>query len=65
MERMLEYIKGLNSINTDGVEPCINIYGDGNNVFREDIAKDNNEKKNVLKNAPQREEDFFVVPKTV
>lgn len=35
------------------------------NVFREDIAKKDIPRKEILKNAPEQSDGYFVVPKTV
>lgn len=65
MERMIEYIKKLSEVNTDGIEPLMYIFDDGENVFREDVITNENAKDELLENAPLKENDMFVVPKTV
>lgn len=65
MERMLEYIKKLSEINTDGVEPLTNVISNDVNVFREDIVNNNDMKEELLANAPEKYDGMFVVPKTV
>ena len=34
------------------------------NVFREDVVTNGDESENILRNAPARKDDMFVVPKT-
>ena len=64
MSRMLEYIDKLNELDTDGVEPMSHVFP-VNNVFREDIVTNGDDREGILKNAPERKEGAFVVPKTV
>lgn len=65
MERMLEYIRKLNEVNTDGVEPMVNVFDCENNVFREDEVVEADNRDEFLKESPTCEKEFFVVPKTV
>ena len=61
---MLEYIDKLNELDTDGVEPMSHVFP-VNNVFREDIVINGDDREEILKNAPERKDGAFVVPKTV
>lgn len=61
---ILEYIDTLNELNTDGVPPtthAINL----SNAFREDVPKTHPGSDKALANAPEKEDDCFVVPKIV
>ena len=64
MESMLDYVDKLNELDTDGVEPMSHVFP-VNNVFREDIVTNGDDREGILKNAPERKEGAFVVPKTV
>lgn len=64
MGRMLDYIDQLNELNTEGVEPLSHIFS-VNNVFREDIVENGDDRENLLSNAPEERNGAFVVPKTV
>ncbi|MCI8659085.1 MAG: Asp-tRNA(Asn)/Glu-tRNA(Gln) amidotransferase subunit GatC [Lachnospiraceae bacterium] len=64
MGRMLDYIDKLNELNTDGVEPMSHVFP-VNNVFREDVVIHGNDRENILKNAPEKKDGAFKVPKTV
>ena len=64
MERMLDYVDKLNELDTDGVEPMSHVFP-VNNVFREDIVTNGDDREEILKNAPERKDGAFVVPKTV
>ncbi len=62
LSAILGYVEKLNELNTDNVEPlahCLAI----SNVFRDDVAKESLGTQKTLANAPQRDGDFFKVPK--
>ena len=63
MSRMLDYIDMLNELDTEGVEPMSHIFP-LNNVFREDVVTNGDEREEILANAPEAKEGAFVVPKT-
>jgi aspartyl-tRNA(Asn)/glutamyl-tRNA(Gln) amidotransferase subunit C len=62
LNKILEYMDKLNSLNTDNVEP-LSYPVDGANVFRDDKVVDSIKREDALKNAPQRTDEFFKVPK--
>ena len=64
MGRMLDYIDKLNELDTDGVEPMSHVFP-VNNVFREDVVTNEDNREDILKNAPRQKEGAFKVPKTV
>ncbi len=64
MEKMLDYVDTLNELDTDGVEPMVNAFP-VQNVFREDVPSDTDGSVDTLQNAPEREDEYFVVPKTI
>jgi aspartyl-tRNA(Asn)/glutamyl-tRNA(Gln) amidotransferase subunit C len=65
MNKVLDYIDTLNEIpNLDTVEPLENI-NDTENVFREDISVNTLTREEALKNAPEKTENFFKVPKVL
>ncbi len=63
MGEMLQYIDKLNELDTDGIEPMSHVFS-VNNVFREDIVTNGDDRENILKNAPEKNEESFIVPKT-
>ena len=63
MGRMLDYIDKLNELDTTGVEPMSHVFP-VNNVFREDVVTNGDERERILSNAPQEKEGMFVVPRT-
>ena len=64
MERMLDYIDKLNELDTAGVEPMSHVFA-VNNVFREDVVVNGDDRDNMLANAPEKKEGQYKVPKTV
>lgn len=64
MSRMLDYIDKLNQLDTTQVEPMSHVFS-MNNVFREDVVTNGDDRDNILKNAPEQKEGAFKVPKTV
>ena len=64
MGSMLDYIDKLNELDTTGVEPISHVFP-VQNVFREDVVVNGDDRENILKNAPEEKDGSFVVPKTV
>lgn len=63
MANMLDYIDTLNELDTSGVEPMSHVFP-VNNVFREDVVTNGDDREEILANAPESKEGAFVVPKT-
>lgn len=63
MGKILDYIDKLNELDTSGVEPMSHVFP-VNNVFREDVVVNGDDRENILKNAPEEKDGAFVVPKT-
>ena len=64
MESMLDYIDKLNELDTSNVEPMSHVFP-VQNVFRDDVVTNGDNKEATLANAPLRKEDSFEVPKTI
>lgn len=64
MNRMLNFIDKLNELDTDKVEPLIYMTYE-QNVLREDEPVISVTQKEALKNAPQKDTDYFKVPKVI
>lgn len=62
--KILNWIEELNEVNTDNVEPLISV-NDTTLRLREDQITDGNYQEAVLTNAPDKEYDYFAVPKVV
>ncbi|RDU23748.1 Asp-tRNA(Asn)/Glu-tRNA(Gln) amidotransferase subunit GatC [Anaerosacchariphilus polymeriproducens] len=61
---MLDYFDKLNELDTTGVEPMSHVFPI-NNVFREDVIKNEDQREDILKNAPGVKDGMFKVPRTV
>jgi aspartyl-tRNA(Asn)/glutamyl-tRNA(Gln) amidotransferase subunit C len=61
---IIEYIKKLNELDTSGVEPTAHVLP-LHNVFREDIVQPSLPREMALQNAPERNEQFYRVPKII
>lgn len=62
LSAILDYVEKMNELDTENVEPlahCLPV----SNVFREDSVKESLGTENTLANAPQRDGEFFKVPK--
>lgn len=65
LNRVLELCEYLNKIDTNGVEPLV-FMTDEINRWREDELKENSiSKEQALKNAPEKNSDYFKVPKVI
>ena len=62
LSAILEYVEKMNELDTSDVEPlahCLPI----SNVFRADCVKESLGTEKTLANSPQRDGEFFKVPK--
>lgn len=64
MGSMLEYIDKLKELDTQGVEPMSHIF-QTQNVFREDVVTNGDDRNSILANAPGEKDGMFRVPRTV
>lgn len=62
--KILNWIEELNEVNTDNVEPLISV-NDTTLRLRDDEITDGGCQEAVLANAPDKEYDYFAVPKVV
>tara|TARA_B100000073_G_scaffold333715_1_gene325451 strand:- start:232 stop:522 length:291 start_codon:yes stop_codon:yes gene_type:complete len=61
LEKIIGFIDKLSEINTDGIEPLIYL-NDEVNVLRDDEIKTVVSQVEALKNAPDKDSDYFKVP---
>ena len=64
MASMLDYIDKLGELDTTGIEPMSHVFP-VEYVMREDIVTNGDGSRQTLANAPERNDDAFIVPKTV
>lgn len=62
--RILEYIEDLNELNTDDIEPTFHVL-ELSTPLREDKVLQFITSEEALQNAPEKVDDFFVVPKVI
>ena len=61
LEKMLAFVDKLNEIDTEGVDPLIYM-SEEVNVLREDKLTEATSQEDALKNAPEKDSDYFKVP---
>ena len=61
LNNILHFVEKLQQVDTEGVEPLIYMNEDLN-VLRDDVAEKTISKEEALKNAPQKDSDYFKVP---
>ena len=64
LNAIIVYMDVLNNVDTDGIEPMSHTFK-VKNVFREDEVKPSFDREELLKGAPKRDEEAFIVPKAV
>ena len=64
LSSILDWVEILNEVNTDNIEPLSNV--SRSKLYLRKDEKNNEDKSNeVLSNAPEKLENYFVVPKVV
>ena len=61
---IITYMDTLNDLDTGGIEPMSHVFA-VKNVFRRDEVEPSFDREALLENAPERDEESFLVPKTV
>ena len=61
---IMRFIENLNKLNTDKIEPLTSIINASLNSRKDDV-KDGKIRDQILKNSPEKNEEFFVVPKVI
>jgi aspartyl-tRNA(Asn)/glutamyl-tRNA(Gln) amidotransferase subunit C len=64
LEKMIGFIDKLNELDTSGVAPLLHM-SNNVNIFRNDTVNGEISRKDVFKNAPLHDEEFFKVPKVI
>lgn len=64
LSNILGYMENLKELDTNHVEPMSHVFPI-KNVFREDIITNQDDRENLLTNAPEHKDGCFKVPKTV
>ena len=64
LNSIFEFIEKLNELKTDNVKPLTSI-AETTLKFRSDEIKSKNIREQIIKNSPEDNEDYFVVPKVI
>ena len=64
IDSILSYMDKLNELDTGNVQPTSHVIS-LSNVVREDLQKDSLEREDALRNAPDRTDRFYRVPKII
>lgn len=64
LDKILGWMEQLNEVDTDNVEPLIHMSAELN-IFREDAVHTHLNHKKALFNAPNKDSDYFRVPKVI
>ena len=64
LSSIMQFIEKLNELNTDKTTPLTSIIN-ASLKSREDKVNDGKIRDQILKNSPEKNEEFFVVPKVV
>ena len=64
LNSIFEFIEKLNKLDTNKIEPLTSV-AETTLKFRADEVKSKDIRNQILKNSPEKNEDFFVVPKVV
>ncbi len=64
LSSIFKFIEQLNELNTDNVKPLSSILNEPLRA-REDVVNDGKIREKILNNSPQKNEEFFVVPKVI
>ncbi|UCC95093.1 MAG: Asp-tRNA(Asn)/Glu-tRNA(Gln) amidotransferase subunit GatC [Candidatus Omnitrophota bacterium] len=64
LTKILDYIGKLKELDVEGVEPMSG-FRLSHNITRDDVTKQSHVREDILRNAPNREGDYFKVPKVI
>ena len=64
LSQIMDWVEQLSEVNTDGVQPLTSVV-EATLRQRQDEVTDGGYPEDIVKNAPNSEDNFFVVPKVV
>ena len=64
LSSIIKFIEKLSKLNTDDIKPLTSII-EASLKFRKDEILDGKIRDQILKNSPEKNEEFFVVPKVI
>ena len=63
LNKILDWVDELKTVNTNEVEPMLSVFNETMSMRKDEFESNSSEQ--ILSNAPQKKEGFFVVPKVV
>ena len=64
LNSIFDFIEKLNELKTDRIKPLTSI-AETSLKLRNDEIKSQNMREEIIKNSPEKNEDYFVVPKVI
>jgi aspartyl-tRNA(Asn)/glutamyl-tRNA(Gln) amidotransferase subunit C len=64
LNSILKFVEQLKELNTDKIAPIASVSDQGLTMNKDDVKKIN-EKDEILKNAPEKNSNYYVVPKVI
>lgn len=65
LSAIIGWVEQLSEVDTEGVTPMASTAEAGGQRLREDVVTAGNAQEQVLQNAPNSQDGFFVVPKVI
>ena len=64
LNSILKFVEQLKELNTDKIAPIASVYDQALTMNKDEVKKIN-EKDEILKNAPEKNSNYYVVPKVI
>jgi aspartyl-tRNA(Asn)/glutamyl-tRNA(Gln) amidotransferase subunit C len=64
LNSILKFVEQLKELNTDKIAPIASVYDQPLTMNKDEIKKIN-EKEEILKNAPEKNSNYYIVPKVI
>ncbi len=64
MSSVIDFVEQLNELDTTSIEPLHHVL-DLHSVLRDDVVRPSLPVSEVMKNAPQKKGDYFIVPRVI
>lgn len=65
MEKLIDYVNKISELDTEGVEPLVNVLSISNVLRDDEVVKSDDAVEKTIANGPVIKDNMFVVPKTV
>lgn len=65
INKILTWIEQLNKVDTSSTQPMASVIQGASTPLRDDVVHMNNNREDILKNAPKAVQGFYAVPKVV